>query len=223
MIGAMRAAGSLSLPCNVVGVIALAENAIGPDAMYPHQILTSHAGKTVEVGNTDAEGRLCLADAMSWVQVRVPPSEQLHAQERPRRVFFAQETHTPSQMVDVATLTGACVVALGEYAAGAFANGEKEEQGKALEAALARAAATSAERIWPMPVFPEHTKELKGTYADLRSIGKGREGGACTAAAFLQEFVHDGVGWCHIDVAGPAMTSRPWVRGPLDATVPNGL
>lgn len=85
----MRAAGSLSLPCNVVGVIALAENAIGPDAMYPHQILTSHAGKTVEVGNTDAEGRLCLADAMSWVQVRLPASEQLHAQERPRRVFCA--------------------------------------------------------------------------------------------------------------------------------------
>ena len=126
-------------------------------------------------------------------------------------------------MVDVATLTGACVVALGEYAAGAFANGEKEEQGKALEAALARAAATSAERIWPMPIFPEHTKELKGTYADLRSIGKGREGGACTAAAFLQEFVHDGVGWCHIDVAGPAMTSRPWVRGPPDATVSQAL
>ena len=85
-------------------------------------------------------------------------------------MFFAQETHTPSQMVDVATLTGACVVALGEYAAGAFANGEKEEQGKALEAALARAAATSAERIWPMPVFPEHTKE---SYLAAIKMGSG--------------------------------------------------
>ena len=75
------------------------------------------------------------------------------------------------------------------------------------------------ERVWPLPILPEHTEELVGDgkqhLYDLRSIGKGREGGACTAAAFLQEFVHDGVGWCHIDVAGPAMTSRPWVRGPL--------
>lgn len=200
VIGCMRGCVSLGLEVNVVAVLALAENAIGKDAMYPHQILRSHAGKTVEVGNTDAEGRLCLADAMSWVQ---------------------QQPEQPSVVIDIATLTGACVVALGEYAAGLFSNSN------ALVASLNEAAAAASEPVWRMPVLPQHTKELTDCkYADLRSIGKGREGGACTAAAFLQEFVldqkqqRDGAEdapkearqteWAHLDIAGPAMTSRPY-------------
>jgi leucyl aminopeptidase len=205
VIGCMRGCMSLQLKVNVVAVIALAENAIGKEAMYPHQILTSHAGKTVEVGNTDAEGRLCLADAMSWVQ---------------------QQPQQPSVVIDVATLTGACVVALGEYAAGLFSNSDS------LVASLSKAAKSSSEPVWHMPVLAQHTAELKDSqYADLRSIGKGREGGACTAAAFLQEFVvakqddkegeEDGessssssssasTDWAHLDIAGPAMTSRPY-------------
>ena len=200
VIGCMRGCVSLGLDVNVVAVLALAENAIGKDAMYPHQILTSHAGKTVEVGNTDAEGRLCLADAMSWVQ---------------------QQPEQPSVVIDIATLTGACVVALGEYAAGLFSNSNS------LVASLNEAAAAASEPVWHMPVLPQHTKELTDCkYADLRSIGKGREGGACTAAAFLQEFVLDQkqecdrteemptharqTKWAHLDIAGPAMTSRPY-------------
>ncbi len=203
VIGCMRGCVSLGLEINVVAVLALAENAIGKDAMYPHQILTSHAGQTVEVGNTDAEGRLCLADAMSWVQ---------------------QQPEQPSVVIDVATLTGACVVALGEYAAGLFSNSDS------LVASLKEAATASSEPVWHMPVLPQHTNELKDCkYADLRSIGKGREGGACTAAAFLQEFVLDQkqqndategdakegavatqTEWAHLDIAGPAMTSRPY-------------
>lgn len=202
VIGCMRGCVSLGLKVNVVAVVALAENAIGKDAMYPHQILTSHAGKTVEVGNTDAEGRLCLADAMSWVQ---------------------QQQQQPSVMIDVATLTGACVVALGEYAAGLFSNSDR------LVTSLNKAATAVSEPVWHMPVLPQHTQELTDCkYADLRSIGKGREGGACTAAAFLQEFVLDQkqpitesggavqddetrqTEWAHLDIAGPAMTSRPY-------------
>ena len=129
-------------------------------------------------------------------------------------------------VIDVATLTGACVVALGEYAAGLFSNSDS------LVASLSKAAKSSSEPVWHMPVLAQHTAELKDSqYADLRSIGKGREGGACTAAAFLQEFVvakqddkegeEDGessssssssasTDWAHLDIAGPAMTSRPY-------------
>jgi leucyl aminopeptidase len=130
---------------NVVCVLALAENAIGKDAVRPHSILTSLKGDTVEVGNTDAEGRLCLGDAMWWVQ----------------------QQHAPHTVVDVATLTGACVVALGEYAAGLFCNDEELAQ------ALTHASDVTDELVWRMPVLAAHTAELKGAQqqADLRSIG----------------------------------------------------
>ena len=150
----------------------------------------------MEVGNTDAEGRLVLADALT----------------------YALDEHRPRQLIDVATLTGACVVALGEYSAGLFSNDD------ALSASLRDAGAACAESAWPLPILEEHSAELrKGSpFADLKSIGAGREGGACTAAAFLKEFVEHGAGagegegavaWAHLDVAGPAMysTARRWM------------
>lgn len=157
----------------------------------PHNILRSHAGLTVEIKNTDAEGRLVLADALSYVQQR----------------------HSPHTIVDLATLTGACIIALGEYAAGLYTNNA------ALREGLVSAASARAERLWPMPVFPEHREEIKASpYADLASTGAGRYGGSCTAAAFLENFIGvratEGAAakptpaWAHIDLAGPAMFSK---------------
>jgi len=167
----------------VVFCIALAENAIGPDAYKPHAIIKSHRGLTVSVGNTDAEGRLILADALSWAQARYPD-------------VWA--------VVDVATLTGACVVALGEYAAGVFAN----DAGKALAANVAAAGAGVGEVLHPLPILPGHRKEIsENDHADLCSTGATRWGGACTAAAFLERFVDEGTPWAHLDIAGPAMAS----------------
>ena len=177
VLGAMAAMGRLRPKVNVVACVALAENAIGAKAVKPNAILRSAMGMTVEVGNTDAEGRLCLGDA----------------------IWYVQEHHSPDTVIDVATLTGACVVALGEYTAGLFANNDH------LAEALADAGDGCFERCWRLPILPEHTEELKGGYADLRSIGAGREGGSCTAAAFLGEFVRDGVAWAHLDIAGAGM------------------
>jgi leucyl aminopeptidase len=181
VIGAMHIAAALGTNRRtVVAALALAENAIGPAAVKPHAIVSSHKGISVEIGNTDAEGRLVLADALSYVQRR----------------------YAPARIVDTATLTGACVVALGEYAAGLFSNDD------ALSAALRGAGERAGERAWPMPILDEHDAELEGHFADVRSIGKGRMGGACTAAAFLRRFVDEGTPWAHIDIAGPAMYSE---------------
>jgi len=192
VLGAFKAVATLGIKRNVVAVLAIAENAIGENAFKPHNIIRSHAGLTVEIKNTDAEGRLVLADALSYAQSRVKP-------------------HT---IIDLATLTGACVVALGEYAAGLFSNNA------ALSSALGTAGSSVGERLWPLPIFPEHKEEIKAaSHADLQSTGAGRYGGSCTAAAFLENFI--GVGgasapaWAHLDIAGPAMYSKP--RGYMNA------
>ena len=173
----------------IVFVIALAENSIGPDSYKPHSILRSHKGLSVEVGNTDAEGRLLLADAISW----------------------AQDTYEPSTVIDLATLTGACIVALGEYGAGLFARDARD--GESIAATLVEAGRRRGERLHPMPIWDEHRDELKTDHADLSSTGVGRYGGASTAAAFLENFVNEGVSWAHIDIAGPAMASKELRHG----------
>ncbi len=141
----MQTIARLKLKTNIVGILALAENAIDANSYKPHAIISSLKGLSVEVNNTDAEGRLCLADALTWVQ----------RQDKP---------HT---IVDFATLTGACVVALGEYCAGCFGNDS------ALVDRLRSAGTEVHERVWPMPILDEHEKELKtGIFSDLRSTGK---------------------------------------------------
>jgi len=184
VLGTIKAAAAAKLPVNIVAVIALAENAIGPNAVKPHTIVPTFKG-SVEINNTDAEGRLALADAFMYVQ----------------------KTHQPKRMIDMATLTGACVVALGECAAGVFTNTPE------LAKQLSDSGSRVHERCWPMPILPEHVAELKGVYSDHRSTGSSKTGGACTAAAFLQKFVEDGVQWAHVDIAGPAMYSkaRDWM------------
>ncbi|KDO27530.1 hypothetical protein SPRG_06797 [Saprolegnia parasitica CBS 223.65] len=190
VLGAVRAAAKANLPVNVVAVLALAENAIGSKAAKPHTIVQSHKGLTVEVNNTDAEGRLVLGDALSYVQ----------------------RYYAPHTVIDVATLTGACIVALGEYTAGLFSNSDT------LATALIDAGASTHERCWRLPILPEHTAELKGSMCDSRSMGTGRYGGACTAAAFLQQFVEKDVAWAHVDIAGPSNYSAQRSYMPAGAT-----
>ena len=173
VVGAMRAIGALKLPVPVVGVVPMTENMPGGQATRPGDILTSASGLTVEVLNTDAEGRLILADALWYAR-------QLGA------------TH----LVDVATLTGSCVIALGKVSSGLFGHpGTWVEE-------LRSASERSGERVWPLPLYDEYRDQLRSEMADLANVG-GRPAGACTAASFLQAFA-GGLPWAHLDVAGTA-------------------
>ena len=158
-------------------VVAAAENAIGSAAYKPHAIIKSMKGPSVRVDNTDAEGRLALADAM----------------------WYGQQRYKPHTVVDLATLTGACVIALGDYIAGAWSNDATLSQ------LLVDAGKDASEPVWPMPLLDEYKAELRTPQADLKSTGAGRGAGACTAAAFLSNFVDEGVNWAHLDIAGTAM------------------
>ena len=173
VVGAMRAIAALQLPIRVIGIVPMVENMPGGKAIRPGDVLVSGCGKTVEVLNTDAEGRLILGDAL-W-----------HAQQ-------LGATH----LVDVATLTGSCVIALGKAASGLF--GQPDDWVRAIE----RAADSGGERVWQLPLYDDYTDQLKSEMADLANIG-GRAAGACTAAAFLRAFT-GGLPWAHVDVAGTA-------------------
>jgi leucyl aminopeptidase len=169
----MQAAARLKLPVNVTGYLALTENMTGGKALKLGDVLTMRNGKTVEVMNTDAEGRLILADALS----------------------FAAES-SPSSIVDLATLTGACMVALGPKVAGLFCNQE------ILSQSLLRACGLSGERVWRLPLDDDYKEQLKSNVADLKNVG-GKWGGAITAAKFLEHFVGE-TSWAHLDIAGPS-------------------
>ncbi|AMV38533.1 leucyl aminopeptidase [Planctomyces sp. SH-PL62] len=173
VVASILAAARLRLPINVKGYVALTENMTGGRAMKLGDVLTMRNGKTVEVLNTDAEGRLILADALS----------------------YAAEAG-PARMLDLATLTGACLVALGPKIAGLFSN----DDGFARD--LADSSRKVGERLWQMPLDDDFKEALKSSVADLKNVG-GRWGGAITAARFLQEFTAD-VPWAHLDIAGPS-------------------
>ncbi len=177
VVGAIKALAANKVKADVIGIVGLAENMPSDRSYRPGDIITSMAGKTIEVLNTDAEGRLVLCDAMTYVQ----------------------NTYKPSVMVDLATLTGAIMVALGYEYAGVFANDDE------LWNDLSKAAKSVGEKIWRMPLDEAYRNEMKGTPADLQNLGNiGRYGGACSAAGFLEHFVQDGVKWAHIDIAGTA-------------------
>ncbi|MDQ3349761.1 MAG: leucyl aminopeptidase, partial [Acidobacteriota bacterium] len=175
----------------VVGVVPATENMPGGRAVKPGDVLTSASGKTVEVINTDAEGRLILGDALWYAR-------KLGA------------TH----LVDVATLTGAAVVALGKAASALFGR-----PGPWVDA-VGKAAEAAGDRCWPMPLYEEYSEQLRSDIADLINSG-GRPAGACTAAMFLKEFAGDGP-WAHFDVAGTAWMdeAKPWMpKGPSGISV----
>ena len=178
VFGTMRAITEMELPLNVIGVVAAAENMPGGRATKPGDVVKSMAGITIEVLNTDAEGRLVLCDALTYV-----------------------ERFKPAAVIDIATLTGACVVALGEHASGLYANGDE------LAEQLMAAGVESHDRAWRMPLWEEYSKQLKSNFADLANIG-GPGGGSVTAACFLKEFA-GAYDWAHLDIAGTAWDSAP--------------
>src|SRR5262245_1587844 len=185
VLGVLQAAARLRLPLRVVGVVPASENLPDAAAYKPGDILKAMNGVTIEVVNTDAEGRLILADALAWVTSRHKPK--------------------PDAVVDMATLTGACVVALGSGAAGLVSN--DDDLARRLEAA----ARVSGDPVWRLPLKEVYRERIRSVYADVKNSG-GREGGALTAAAFLEKFVGK-TPWAHLDIAGMAWTDS--TRGPL--------
>jgi len=171
VMAALQAIAQLQVPVNVIGLIPAVENLPSGRAQRPGDVIRSMSGKTIEVLNTDAEGRLILADAL----------------------YYAGRLN-PRMIVDFATLTGACVVALGRFRAGLFCNSEP------LYEQFMQAAARSGERFWRLPLDDDYRKELDSPIADIKNVGS-KWGGAITAAKFLQEFVGD-TPWCHVDMAG---------------------
>lgn len=192
VIGAMLAIAALRPAVRVVGVVPAAENMPGGRAIRPGDVLRGAGGKTVEVNNTDAEGRLILADAL----------------------WYARERAGATHLVDVATLTGACVVALGRFNSGLFGNDA------AWSSLVAELAGAAGERAWPMPLDEEYDEQIRSDIADLVNTG-GRAAGAVTAAKFLQAFTGN-LPWVHLDVAGTAWLdeSQPWMpKGPTGVMV----
>lgn len=182
VLGTIKAVSELGLKINIIGCIPACENMINGSAMKPGDIITAYNGKTIEVANTDAEGRLVLADAIS----------------------YTEKNYSPSIIIDLATLTGACVVALGYYVSGIVSNNNLLEQD------LVKAGFESYDRVWPLPFFEEYQDNMDGDITDLRSIsskGKGREAGAITGGVFISKFV-DKAAWAHIDIAGPAFLAE---------------
>ena len=175
--GLMLALAQRKAPVNVVGLVGIVENMNSGTAQRPGDIVTSMSGQTIEVLNTDAEGRLVLADVM----------------------WYAQERFKPRFLIDLATLTGAIMVALGKEHAGLFANDDK------LAEELSKSGEATGEKVWRMPLGKAYDKLIDSKTADMKNIG-GRYGGAITAAQFLQRFIKD-TPWAHLDVAGTAMDS----------------
>lgn len=183
VLGAMKAIGELDLPVNVKAVVPSSENLLNGSATKPGDVVRSRRGKTIEVINTDAEGRLILADALD----------------------YALEWE-PAAIVDCATLTGACVIALGHHRAALLGNDER------LLGELRDAGECAAEPCWPLPLDDEYRRQLRSDVADLRNVG-GRPAGTITAACFLSEFVGNAP-WAHLDIAGTAYgkTKKPYLR-----------
>ena len=176
VLGTMRAVAQMRLPINVVGLVPTTENMPGGRAIKPGDVVKTLSGQSVEILNTDAEGRLILCDALTYA-----------------------ERFKPSVVIDIATLTGACVVALGHVAAGLFANDD------ALSQEIAAAGDSAYDRVWPMPLWDDYQEQLRSNFADMANIG-GRPAGCVTAACFLSRFAKP-FHWAHLDIAGVAWRS----------------
>jgi leucyl aminopeptidase len=174
VIGIIKAAASAKLPIEIIGIVPAVENSIAGNAYKPGDVISTYSGKSIEVMNTDAEGRIILADALK----------------------YASEAE-PDEIFDFATLTGACVVALGMYTGGVFTK-SVETSGKLFSSGL-----KTFERVWAMPMWDEYNKDLECDIADVKNLGS-RWGGAITAAKFLEHFVDEKLIWTHIDIAGPS-------------------
>ena len=174
VMGVMNAVSILQPKINIIFAIGSTENMPGSDAQRPGDIVTAYNGKTIEVLNTDAEGRLVLADVLSYVD----------------------KNYNPEFMIDFATLTGAVLVALGHRASGLMGNDDK------LINKIKKSSIATSEKVWELPLWDEYSKDIQGKYADIQNLGKAGAG-TITAGAFLKEFVGD-TPWCHLDIAGTA-------------------
>lgn len=184
VLGAIEAAETFNLKADITAVIPFAENAIGPDAYRPGDVITAYNGKSVEVIDTDAEGRLILADALAYI------------------THHYQTDH----LIDLATLTGSIIMTFGYRMAGMFCNDDS------LIKSLKKSADKTGERLWPMPVFDEYLDEMLSDIADLKNLNSKPGAGAITAAKFLQEFTHNHPSWAHLDVAGVVMTDNDFSK-----------
>ncbi len=190
VLTAMQMIARMNLKTPVVGILGAAENMPGSKATRPGDIIKAYNGKTIEVLNTDAEGRLILADALG----------------------LAADLK-PAAIVDLATLTGAVIVALGSSAAAVLGNDDR------LIGNLISAGATAGERLWQLPLYTDYTNDMKSDFADLANLSKSGGAGTATAAAFLQEFVPEGIPWAHLDIAGMAWYQSPKPHQAAGATL----
>ena len=179
VVGVLHGIAKMGLKCNVIGLCGLAENMVSGDSYKLGDVIETRSGKTIEIHNTDAEGRVVLADTLD--------------------VAIQNE---PRAMVDLATLTGACMVALGTDVAGMMTNDQT------LCDEVQSAATDEGELVWQLPMFDLFDEKVKSKVADIKNVGEGRWGGAITAAKFLENFVGD-VPWVHLDIAGPAFADSP--------------
>jgi leucyl aminopeptidase len=178
--GALKALALRKAKANIVGICGLVENMPGGNAQRPGDVVTTMSGQTVEVINTDAEGRLVLADA----------------------VWYVQKNYKPSAIVDLATLTGAILISLGHEWAGLFSNNEE------LAGELTKAGNESGDKLWRMPLGEPFDRLIDSPIADMKNVGP-REGGSITAAQFIQRFIENGLKWAHVDMAGKAWSDKP--------------
>jgi len=178
VIGTILAAAKNKLPVEIIGIVPAVENMISGKSYKPGDIVRTASGKSIEVKNTDAEGRIVLADALEYAS-----------------------SLKPDIIIDFATLTGACVVALGEFIAGVFTKNDT------LASELADSGNKTFERVWRMPFFDDFNKQLESDLADVSNLGS-RWGGAITAGKFLENFVDKNITWAHIDLAGPALKHK---------------
>ncbi len=176
VLGVMKAVSELKPKMNIIGIIPSTENMSGDKAYRPGDVLTAYNGKTIEVLNTDAEGRLILADALS----------------------YSSKHYDPEYMIDFATLTGAVVVALGHVATGIMGTDE------ALVDAIKSSSKTTAEKVWEFPLWDEYLEQVKSKIADVKNVGAPMQAGSIAGGAFLEAFVGEDIPWCHFDIAGTA-------------------
>ncbi len=184
VIGAIELAAKLRLNVKITGIVAFTENCIDALAIKPGDVINTYAGKTIEVINTDAEGRLILADALSYMV----------------------KEYQPDVMIDLATLTGSCIRSLGYVAAGMMTNNDK------LASALEKAGNTTGEKVWRLPLWDEYRPELDSDVADIKNLGS-NYAGATTAAKFLEYFTVNHANWAHLDIAGMAYMKSPYAKG----------
>ena len=189
VIGTLKTISELNLPLNVIGIVAAAENMPGGSASRPGDIVTTMSGQTVEILNTDAEGRLVLCDALTYV-----------------------ERYEPASVIDIATLTGACLVALGNHASGMLSNSDNVTEH------LKQASEYIGDKIWQLPLWDEYQQQLDSPFADMTNLG-GRNAGTITAACFLSRYTKE-YPWAHLDIAGTAWISSGPKKGATGRPVP---